>query len=102
MFDPISMFLETLKDNEYQWVLEHEVKRTLKDLQNILAECIVKFPVAITEEVEGTGGARNNLKIPDMEKFVLTAPSTSPSDQVTDFNSKPQLKLSSSQVLSTD
>jgi len=69
-------------DNEYQWVLDHEVKRTLKDLQNILAECIVKFPVAITEEAEGTGGVRNNLKIPDMEKFVLTAPSTSPSDQV--------------------
>ena len=82
MFLLLSTF--SLQDNEYQWVLEHEVKRTLKDLQNILAECIVKFPVAITEEVEGAGG-RNNLKIPDMEKFVLTAPSTSPSDHVTYF-----------------
>ena len=60
-------------ENEYQWVLDQEVKRTMKDLQNVIAECSAKFPVSVA----------GKEKVPELEKFILTAPaSTSPSDQV--------------------
>jgi len=59
-------------DNEFQWVLDHEVKRTLQDLQNVINECSNKFPVSVC----------GKDKVPEMEKFILNAPSTSPSDQV--------------------
>jgi len=75
--DPLVNEIQAL-DNEYQWVLDQEVKRTFKDLQNIVAECIAKFPMTVADG-KNDGGIQ---KIPDMEKFVLTAPSTSPSDQV--------------------
>lgn len=66
-------------DNEYAWVLEHEVSRTLKDLQSVLDECTHKFPMAIMTGGNGTGEIH---KIPETEKFVLTPPSTSPPEQV--------------------
>lgn len=76
--DPVAAEVQAL-DNEYQWVLDQEVKRTFKDLQNILAECIVKFPMTVAAL---DGGKNDMQKIPEMEKFILSAPSTSPSDQV--------------------
>jgi len=59
-------------ENEFQWVLDHEVKRSFKELATILNECMARFPMPV-----------NNLdKVPTSEKFILNTPSTSPSEQV--------------------
>jgi len=65
--------IESLQ-REFEWVLTTEVKSVLKQLKAAVKECANKFPIAV-----GPIGAEN---LPVVEKFILTAPSTSPSDQL--------------------
>lgn len=59
-------------ENEFQWVLEHEVKRSFKELATVLNECMSKFPMPVI----------NHDKVPQSEKFILNTPSTSPAEQL--------------------
>jgi len=59
---------------EFEWVLTTEVKTVLKQLRAAVKECGSKFPVSV--------GLIGQDKPPVVEKFVLSAPSTAPADQL--------------------
>lgn len=60
-------------ENEFQWMLKHEVAQVFKSLDSVLTKCYSKFPMSMSGGVERAG---------EPEKFVLTTPSTTPTDQV--------------------
>ena len=73
-------------------MIDNEVARTMKDLQSVLSECAARFPVAVgigsasSSAASGGGGGsgRSDGRVlqPEVEKFILNAPSTAPADQV--------------------
>jgi len=65
--------IESLQ-REFEWVLSSEVKSVLKQLKAAVKECGNRFPVAV--------GHIGSDRMPLVEKFVLTAPSTAPADQL--------------------
>ena len=61
------------QENEFQWVLKHEVPQAMLDLNMVMKECLNKFPMSLC-------GAHRQK---EMETFILSTPSTTPIDQVT-------------------
>lgn len=59
-------------ENEFQWVLKHEVPQVMMDLNMVMKECLNKFPMSLC-------GTHRTI---EAETFVLTTPSTTPTDQV--------------------
>eukprot|EP00096_Caligus_rogercresseyi_P010949 TRINITY_DN4146_c0_g1_i1.p2 TRINITY_DN4146_c0_g1~~TRINITY_DN4146_c0_g1_i1.p2 ORF type:complete len:275 (+),score=83.49 TRINITY_DN4146_c0_g1_i1:78-902(+) len=62
--------------NEYECFLKVEVSHVLSDLESILHKCASKYPMALPSNI------LDRKSPPDVEKYVLSAPSTNPTDQV--------------------
>ncbi|XP_040579382.1 LOW QUALITY PROTEIN: protein rogdi [Lepeophtheirus salmonis] len=63
-------------EKEYDCFLKVEVMKVLKDLESILNKCASKYPMALPNNVF------EHKSPPDVEKYVLSVPSTTPTDQV--------------------
>ncbi|TRY78290.1 hypothetical protein TCAL_06891 [Tigriopus californicus] len=59
-------------EREFHWLLKNEVHQVLHELTVVLKECVKRFPMSLCD-VE---------RPPLVEKYLLNAPSTTPTDQV--------------------